>query len=70
MSDAKQMEVLSDERRTFPPSKEFSAKAHIKSMAEYETLYKRSVEDPEGFWGEMADPEPHLVQKMGQGAGL
>lgn len=54
MSDAKQMEVLSDERRTFPPSKEFSAKAHIKSMAEYETLYKRSVEDPEGFWGDMA----------------
>ncbi len=55
MSDAKQMEVLSDERRTFPPSKEFSAKAHIKSIAEYETLYKRSVEDPEGFWGEMAE---------------
>jgi len=54
MSDAKQMEVLSDERRTFPPSKEFSAKAHIKSMAEYETLYKRSIEDPEGFWGDMA----------------
>ncbi|MDP2157070.1 MAG: acetate--CoA ligase [Nitrospirota bacterium] len=55
MSDAKQMEVLSNEKRTFPPSKEFSAKAHIKSMAEYETLYKRSIEDPEGFWGEMAE---------------
>jgi len=55
MSDAKQMEVLSDERRTFPPSKEFSAKAHIKSLAEYETLYKRSIEDPEGFWGDMAE---------------
>lgn len=55
MSDAKQMEVLSNEKRTFPPSKEFSAKAHIKSLAEYETLYKRSVEDPEGFWGEMAE---------------
>jgi acetyl-CoA synthetase len=55
MSDAKQMEVLMDEKRTFPPSKEFSAKAHIKSMAEYEKLYKRSIEDPEGFWGEMAE---------------
>ena len=43
------------ENRTFPPSPEFSAKAHIKSMAEYEALYKRSVEDPEGFWGEMAE---------------
>ncbi|MBI5632044.1 MAG: acetate--CoA ligase [Nitrospirae bacterium] len=55
MSDAKQMEVLMEEKRTFSPSKEFSARAHIKSMAEYETLYKRSVEDPEGFWGEMAE---------------
>ncbi len=55
MSDIKQMEVLMDEKRTFPPSKDFSAKAHIKSMAEYEALYKRSVEDPEGFWAEMAE---------------
>ena len=55
MSDAKQMDVLMDEKRTFSPSKEFSAKAHVKSMAEYETLYKRSVEDPEGFWAEMAE---------------
>jgi acetyl-CoA synthetase len=55
MSDVKQMEVLMDEKRTFPPSKEFSAKAHIKSLAEYEAMYKRSVEDPEGFWGEMAE---------------
>lgn len=55
MSDKKQMEVLMDEKRIFPPSKDFSEKAHIKSMAEYEALYKRSVEDPEGFWGEMAE---------------
>lgn len=44
-----------EENRTFPPSKEFSAKAHIKSMPEYEAIYKRSVEDPEGFWAEMAE---------------
>ncbi len=43
------------EKRTFPPSKDFSEKAHIKSIAEYEKLYKRSVEDPEGFWAEMAE---------------
>ncbi len=55
MSDAKQMEVLMEEKRTFSPSKEFSARAHIKSMAEYETLYKRSIQDPEGFWAEMAE---------------
>ena len=28
---------------------------HIKSMEEYEKLYKRSVEDPDGFWAEMAE---------------
>jgi len=41
MSDAKQMDVLMNEQRTFPPSKDFSARAHIQSMAEYEKLYKR-----------------------------
>jgi acetyl-CoA synthetase len=48
-------DVLSAEKRTFPPSKEFSAKANIKSMQEYEKLYKRSVEEPEKFWAEMAE---------------
>ena len=27
---------MMDEKRVFPPSKEFTAKAHIKSRAEYE----------------------------------
>ncbi|RJR19285.1 MAG: acetate--CoA ligase [Nitrospiraceae bacterium] len=55
MADDKKIEVLMTEGRTFPPSKELSSKAHIKSMAEYEAMYKRSVEDPEGFWGEIAE---------------
>ncbi|MDP2276613.1 MAG: acetate--CoA ligase, partial [Nitrospirota bacterium] len=55
MSDAKGIEVLMAENRTFPPSKEFSKKAHIKSMKEYEELYKRSIEDTDGFWAEMAE---------------
>jgi hypothetical protein len=38
------------ENRVFPPPEEFSAKAHIKSLEEYETLYKHSIEDPETFW--------------------
>ncbi len=51
----KGIEVFSGEGKTFPPSEEFSKQALIKSMAEYEEMYKRSVEDPEGFWGEMAE---------------
>lgn len=49
------IDVLSTEKRTFPPSQEFREKAHIKSIEEYEKLYKRSVEDPDGFWAEMAE---------------
>ncbi|HEX9113112.1 MAG TPA: acetate--CoA ligase, partial [Nitrospirota bacterium] len=49
------IQVLSTEKRTFPPSKEFSQKAHIKSMKEYEQLYKQSVDNPDKFWGEQAE---------------
>ncbi len=38
------------ESRVFPPPPEFSAKAYIKSLDEYEALYKQSIEDPESFW--------------------
>ncbi len=43
------------EARLFPPPKEFAAQAHIKSMAEYEKLWQRAKDDPEGFWGEQAE---------------
>lgn len=55
MTEAGKIDVLMAESRAFPPSKEFSEKAHIKSMKEYEQIYKRSIEDPEGFWSEMAE---------------
>ncbi len=42
------------EARLFPPPQEFSSKARIKSMAEYEALWQRAKDDPEGFWGELA----------------
>src|SRR5579863_10499861 len=42
------------EFRVFPPPPEFSAKAHIKSLEEYEALYKKSIEDPESFWASAA----------------
>ena len=40
--------------KTFPVSAEFSANANI-NRAEYETMYARSIEDPEGFWAEQAN---------------
>ena len=42
------------ENRVFPPPAEFAAGAHIKSVEQYETLYKQSIEDPEAFWAAAA----------------
>jgi acetyl-CoA synthetase len=42
------------ENRVFPPPPEFSAQARIKSLQEYEALYKQSIEDPERFWAGIA----------------
>ncbi|GMV96482.1 MAG: acetyl-coenzyme A synthetase [Phycisphaerae bacterium] len=39
----------------FHPPPEFSRKAYIQSMDQYRAMYKRSIEDPEGFWSELAD---------------
>jgi acetyl-CoA synthetase len=48
------MESLLRENRVFQPPAEFAAKAHVKSLEEYEAMYRRSVEDPEAFWAEAA----------------
>ncbi len=45
------------EERVFPPSKSFSAQAHIKSQAEYKKLYLESIQDPEKFWAREAKRE-------------
>ncbi len=54
MAVDKGMLSMMDEKRVFAPSKEFSEKAQVKSMAEYKKLYDRSIADPEGFWAESA----------------
>jgi len=38
----------------FEPSPQFREKAWIKSMDQYRKMYERSLKDPEGFWGEIA----------------
>ncbi|HLH35543.1 MAG TPA: acetate--CoA ligase [Alloacidobacterium sp.] len=42
------------ENRVFPPPSEFAAKARIGNLAEYEQMYRRSIDDPESFWTEAA----------------
>ncbi|HVF90827.1 MAG TPA: acetate--CoA ligase [Blastocatellia bacterium] len=42
------------ERRVFEPPEEFSRNAHVKSLEDYERLYREAESDPEKFWGEVA----------------
>jgi acetyl-CoA synthetase len=51
-----------DEHRLFDPPAEFSQKARIKSLAEYEALHKESIEQPEKFWARAAE-ELHWFKK-------
>ncbi len=48
---------LSQEMRVFPPPKEFSRRAHIKSLAQYRDLYFESIRSPEKFWAKQAKKE-------------
>jgi acetyl-CoA synthetase len=43
------------ESRLFAPPPAFAAQAQIKSQAEYEKLWLRAHDDPEGFWAEQAE---------------
>jgi len=61
--EKKTITSMLDERRQFPPPKEFSKNAYIKSMEEYEKIYKKSEDDLEGFWGEKADEMIHWFKK-------
>ncbi|MGZ6195607.1 MAG: acetate--CoA ligase, partial [Candidatus Binataceae bacterium] len=54
MADTHDIESILREGRSFPPTPEFSRAARVKSMAEYEALYRRAEQDPEAFWGECA----------------
>jgi len=42
------------EDRVFKPSKEFSKKARVSSMAQYRRMYKESIEKPSLFWAREA----------------
>jgi acetyl-CoA synthetase len=42
------------ETRVFPPPAAFARQAHISGLDEYEALWNRARDDPEGFWAEQA----------------
>jgi acetyl-CoA synthetase len=49
------VESIYMEKRVIDPPEDFVKDANLKVMDEYRKLYKRSIEDPQGFWTEMAE---------------
>ncbi|MFA6035122.1 MAG: acetate--CoA ligase [Myxococcota bacterium] len=54
MAEQKNITSMMSEERLFPPSQSFVNQAYVKSRAEYEAMWKDSVNNREKFWGEMA----------------
>lgn len=63
MSDnSSQIDNVMQENRLFPPSAEFASKAGIGSLEQYQELYDRAKDDPEGFWDEVGKEELHWFE--------
>ena len=50
MEDKKTIMSIMAEDRIFEPTEQFRSKAAIKSMDEYRTMYRESLENPDAFW--------------------
>jgi acetyl-CoA synthetase len=56
------IDSILNEQRKFPCPPEFAKQAHIKTLDEYEHLYKESIEEPDKFWSRIAG-ELHWFKK-------
>ena len=53
------------DRSSYPPSAEFVKRAHLQSNS-YAELRRRAADDPERFWGELAEKELFWFEKWSQ----
>ena len=51
------------EEKVFPPSSEFVTKARVQGMEGYRALYDAARDQPEEFWGGLAESELHWFEK-------
>jgi acetyl-CoA synthetase len=54
MAQNQSFNSLMNEDRTFPPPPSVAGNAHISSMAQYQEMWDKSINDPDGFWLEQA----------------
>jgi acetyl-CoA synthetase len=57
------VESLLVEKRAFPPPSEFAEQARIKSRQQYEAMWRKSIEEPDTFWAEMAEEHIEWFKK-------
>lgn len=53
-NDVSSIDSVLVETRVFPPPEAFSRTAHIRSLEQYQSLWNRARDDPDGFWSEQA----------------
>ncbi|MFO1519914.1 MAG: acetate--CoA ligase [bacterium] len=53
--DKKSIENIFSEDRLFPPKDSFSSQSHFPDFEVYRRKYEQSTQDPEKFWGEIAE---------------
>jgi len=46
--------MIAEEKQVFSPPKELAKQAYIRNLDEYREIYAKSIQDPAGFWGELA----------------
>ena len=56
------IDTVMQEERLFPPSAEFSSKARVKSLEEYQQLWDEVAADPVAFWEKTGREELHWFE--------
>ncbi|MDZ7799919.1 MAG: acetate--CoA ligase [Trueperaceae bacterium] len=51
---SERIESVLQEGRRFPPPQTFRERAHVRDAASYQEMYRRSLEEPDAFWSEVA----------------
>jgi len=49
--------MVEETDNVYEPTEEMKARAHIKSMDEYRDMYNESINNPDEFWGKMAEEQ-------------
>jgi acetyl-CoA synthetase len=55
MTTGKNLETILQEKRRFDPPSDFKKSSRLGSIEEYKSLYNKSIEQPDEYWGEVGE---------------